>query len=96
MSNIIKNIKYFICTSLEKDGDRFYGVFRSKKYWKQAIGQDEGEWVVDSSECPGDCYSGELVREYLTDMSFVALDKFGRIVDDPKIQIRFMIFVQLI
>ena len=78
-------ISYF-ARALEKDGDRFYGVFRSKKYWKQAIGEDEGKWVVDSNECPGDdCYSGELVREYLTDMSFVALDKFGRIVDaDPK------------
>ena len=32
-----------------------------------------------------DCYSGELVREYLTDMSFVAMDKFGRVVEaNPK------------
>jgi len=80
-------ISYF-ARALEKDGDQFYGVFRSKKYWKQAIGDREGEgkWVVDSNECPGDdCYSGELVREYLTDMSFVALDKFGRVVNaDPK------------
>tara|TARA_Y100000591_G_scaffold137110_1_gene117619 strand:+ start:58 stop:1041 length:984 start_codon:yes stop_codon:yes gene_type:complete len=76
-------ISYF-ARALRKDGDEFYGVFRSKKYWRQPLDEDTGSWVVDN--CPGsDCYSGELVREYLTDMSFVAMDKFGRVVEaNPK------------
>ena len=71
---------------MEKDNEKFYGVFRSKKYWKQAIDDPEGgEWVVNNCPPDNDCYSGQLVREYLSDMSFVAMDKFGRVVDaDPK------------
>ncbi len=78
-------ISYF-ARALEKDGDKFYGVFRSKKYWKQSLGESNGKWVTNASDCPGDeCYEGELVREYLTDMSFIALDRFGQVVDaDPK------------
>tara|TARA_B100000242_G_scaffold294311_1_gene276256 strand:+ start:477 stop:1484 length:1008 start_codon:yes stop_codon:yes gene_type:complete len=91
-------ISYF-ARALTKDNDDFYGVFRSKKYWKQEMCQQpedpdpgegpdpgespscpSGEWVTDN--CPGDdCYDGELVREYLSDMSFVALDKYGKIVN---------------
>ena len=78
-------ISYF-ARLLERDGDQFYGVFRSKKYWKQGLNENSGKWVTTAADCPADdCYDGELVREYLTDMSFVALDKFGRIIDaDPK------------
>ena len=78
-------ISYF-AHAMEKDNDKFYGVFRSKKYWKQAIDDPEGgEWVVNNCPPDNDCYSGQLVREYLSDMSFVAMDKFGRVVDaDPK------------
>ena len=43
------------------------------------------KWVVNNCPPDNDCYSGQLVREYLSDMSFVAMDKFGRAVDaDPK------------
>ena len=78
-------ISYF-AHAMEKDNDKFYGVFRSKKYWSQAIDDPEGgEWVVNNCPPDNDCYSGQLVREYLSDMSFVAMDKFGRVVDaDPK------------
>ena len=77
-------ISYF-AHAMQKDNDKFYGVFRSKKYWKQAIGDPDGEWVVNNCPPDNDCYSGQLVREYLSDMSFVAMDKFGRAVDaDPK------------
>ncbi len=78
-------ISYF-ARALRRDGDEFYGVFRSKKYWKQSLNETTGEWTANARDCPGDdCYEGELVREYLTDMSFVALDKFGQVVDaDPK------------
>ena len=78
-------ISYF-AHAMQKDNDKFYGVFRSKKYWKQALDDPEGgEWVVNNCPPDNDCYSGQLVREYLSDMSFVAMDKFGRAVDaDPK------------
>ena len=78
-------ISYF-AHAMEKDNDKFYGVFRSKKYWRQALDDPEGgEWVVNNCPPDNDCYSGQLVREYLSDMSFVAMDKFGRVVDaDPK------------
>ena len=78
-------ISYF-AHAMQKDNDKFYGVFRSKKYWRQALDDPEGgEWVVNNCPPDNDCYSGQLVREYLSDMSFVAMDKFGRAVDaDPK------------
>ena len=78
-------ISYF-AHAMQKDNDKFYGVFRSKKYWRQALDDPEGgEWVVNNCPPDNDCYSGQLVREYLSDMSFVAMDKFGRVVDaDPK------------
>ena len=78
-------ISYF-AHAMQKDNDKFYGVFRSKKYWRQALDDPEGgEWVVNNCPPDNDCYSGQLVREYLSDMSFVAMVKFGRAVDaDPK------------
>ena len=77
-------ISYF-AHAMQKDNDKFYGVFRSKKFWKQAKDETEGRWVVNNCPPDNDCYSGQLVREYLSDMSFVAMDKFGRVVDaDPK------------
>ena len=41
-----------------------------------------GEWVNDSEsgECL-DCYRAELVREYLEDMEFIALDENGLLVE---------------
>ena len=38
-------ISYF-AHAMQKDNDKFYGVFRSKKYWRQALDDPEGgEWV---------------------------------------------------
>ena len=83
---------------MQKDNDKFYGVFRSKKYWRQALDDPEGgEWVVNNCPPDNDCYSGQLVREYLSDMSFVAMDKFGREwMRIQKILKIFMIFDRLI
>ena len=77
-------ITYF-AKPLQRNNDQYYGIFRSKEYWEQAIGQDEGEWIIDPERCGGDCYAGELIREYLADMSFVAIGKYGEVINaNPK------------
>ena len=67
----------------EEDPTKYYGLYRSKSSWIQPLGDDTGgEWVHDSEsgECP-DCYRAELVREYLEDMEFIALDENGLMVE---------------
>ena len=78
-------ITYF-ARALSKGGDQYYGLYRSKESWIQPLDaldvedDSDGNW---SFECP-ECYQGELVREYLTDMSFVAIGKYGeQIKADP-------------
>ena len=44
---------------------------------------EEKKVILQSDFCP-DCYQAELMREYLVDMEFVALDRYGeRINTDP-------------
>ena len=67
----------------EEDPTKYYGLYRSKSSWIQPLGDDTGgEWVHDSEsgECL-DCYRAELVREYLEDMEFIALDENGVMVE---------------
>jgi hypothetical protein len=72
---------------LSKGGDQYYGLYRSKESWIQPLDplnpeaeDSDGSWKFD---CP-ECYQGELVREYLTDMSFVAIGKYGEKINaDP-------------
>ncbi len=67
----------------EEDPTKYYGLYRSKESWIQKIGDDTGgEWVSDSEsgDCT-DCYRAELVREYLEDMEFIALDENGLLVE---------------
>ena len=67
----------------EEDPTKYYGLYRSKSSWIQPLGDDTGgEWVhaSDSGECL-DCYRAELVREYLEDMEFIALDENGVMVE---------------
>jgi len=80
-------ITYF-ARALSKGGDKYYGLYRSKESWIQPLNalfdptkdSGDGAWKFD---CP-DCYEGELVREYLTDMSFTAIGKYGEIIQaDP-------------
>ena len=54
-----------------------YGIFKSKISWKQDIGVETGDWVADCSEC----YEKELIRDYVEDMEFVALDKEGVVLN---------------
>ena len=63
-------ITYF-AKPLQKNGDQYYGVFRSKEYWLQKKNETEGKWIITGDACEGDCYEGELIREHLSDMSFV-------------------------
>ena len=67
----------------EEDPTKYYGLYRSKESWIQPLDDDTGgEWVNDSEsgECL-DCYRAELVREYLEDMEFIALDENGLLVE---------------
>ena len=52
--------------------DQYYAVYKSKESWKQTITQEEGEWISNCDEC----YEGELIREYVVDMEFIALIKW--------------------
>ena len=78
-------ITYF-ARALSKGGDQYYGLYRSKEGWVQPLNVLDpaasfGQWKFD---CPVDgysvCYEGELVREYLTDMSLAAIGKYGEII----------------
>ena len=76
-------ITYF-ARALSKGGDQYYGLYRSKESWRQPLNpltdSSFGQWKFDCLEC----YEGELVREYLTDMSFAAIGKYGEIIKaDP-------------
>ena len=74
-------ISYFAKRMVRTTGDAYYGVFRSLESWEQPIGEDEGDWVSDCDEC----YNAELIREYLVDMEFVAVDKDGlQVKTDPE------------
>ena len=66
----------------EEDPTKYFGLYRSKSSWIQPLdNSDIGRWVHDSEGgCP-DCYRAELVREYLEDMEFIAVDQNGLMVD---------------
>ena len=64
--------------------DKYYAIYRSKESWKQPTIDDSGRWITEESEFCPDCYQAELMREYLVDMEFIALDRYGeRINTDP-------------
>ena len=60
--------------------DPRYAIYKSKISWEQRRSSDTGdwpatgEWVADCSEC----YHDQLVRDYVEDMEFIALDREGR------------------
>ncbi len=88
-------------TSGSKTVDKYYGIYRSKESWKQPYEEEvedpdnpdetvielkAGEWVTEQSDFCPDCYQAELMREYLVDMEFVALDRYGeKINTDPAV-----------
>ena len=81
-------ISYFALPMEKMSGsvtvDKYYAIYRSKESWKQPTIDDPGRWITEESEFCPDCYQAELMREYLVDMEFVALDKYGeKINTDP-------------
>ena len=64
--------------------DKYYAIYRSKESWQQPNADNPGKWVTEEDDFCPDCFQAELMREYLVDMEFVALDKFGeKINTDP-------------
>ena len=70
-------VSYYAKRLVRTTGDEYYGVFRSLESWDEA----SEDWSATCDEC----YSGDLIREHLVDMEFVAVDKDGlQIKTDPE------------
>ena len=71
-------ISYFALPMQKMSGtiitDRYYAIYRSKESWQQPTADDPGKWISESNDFCPDCYQAELMREYLVDMEFIALD----------------------
>ena len=74
-------LTYFALPTQDADGkNKRYAVYKSKISWRQARTSEaaswptEGNWVSDCSEC----YHKQLVKDYVEDMEFIALDKEGK------------------
>ena len=62
--------------------DKFYGIYKTKESWIQAVTDISGTWTGDPILCP-ECYSSELIRDHLTDMEFIAFGNQGKILNPP-------------
>tara|TARA_Y100000590_G_scaffold423519_1_gene529493 strand:+ start:221 stop:1141 length:921 start_codon:yes stop_codon:yes gene_type:complete len=62
--------------------DKYYAIYKTKESWIQKVTETSGSWTTDPSLC-SECYTGELIRDHLTDMEFIAFDKQGRILNPP-------------
>ena len=62
--------------------DKFYGIYKTKESWIQAVTDISGTWTADPILCP-ECYSSELIRDHLTDMEFNAFGNQGKIFNPP-------------
>ena len=74
-------VTYYALPTQDADGkNKRYAVYKSKISWRQARTSEaaswptEGNWVSDCSEC----YHKQLVKDYVEDMEFIALDKEGK------------------
>ena len=81
-------ISYFALPMEKMSGsvtvDKYYAIYRSKESWIQPTIDDPGRWITEESDFCPDCYRAELMREYLVDMEFIALDRYGeKINTDP-------------
>ena len=71
---------YALPVSDSDDSNQRYAVYKSKISWKQQRSSEtaswptEGDWVSDCTEC----YHEQLVKDYVEDMEFIALDQEGR------------------
>ena len=74
-------ISYFALPMEKMSGsvtvDKYYAIYRSKESWIQSTEEETGTWVSEPSVICPDCYQAELMREYLVDMEFIALDRYG-------------------
>ena len=75
-------ITYYAMPRSSKDG-KYYGVYKTKESWTQPVGAIGDEplngWTTDCAEC----FEGELIRDHLVDMEFIAFNQHGRIIDPP-------------
>ena len=60
--------------------DKYYGVYKTKESWIQTAENPAGSWII--SGCP-ECYSGELIRDHLVDMEFIAFNTQGKAIFPP-------------
>ena len=74
-------LTYYASPTQDADGtNQRYAVYKSKISWRQRRGSEtaswptSGEWVSDCTEC----YHEQLVKDYVEDMEFIALDQEGR------------------
>ena len=74
-------LTYYASPTQDADGsNQRYAVYKSKISWRQKRGSEtaswptSGEWVSDCTEC----YHEQLVKDYVEDMEFIALDQEGR------------------
>ncbi len=75
-------ITYYAMPRSSVDGD-YYGVYKTKESWIQPVGDTGDEagngWTTNCAEC----FEGELIRDHLVDMEFIAFNQHGRIIDPP-------------
>ena len=62
--------------------DLYYGIYKTKDSWIQPVGATDGSLTTDNTQCP-ECFVGELIRDHLVDMEFIAFNQHGRIIDPP-------------
>ena len=74
-------ITYYAMKRSNKN-DFYYGVYKTKESWIQPVGAPDGSWTTDTTNCP-ECFEGELIRDHLVDMEFIAFNQHGRIINPP-------------
>ena len=74
-------ITYYAMKRSNKN-DFYYGVYKTKESWIQPVGATDGSWTTDTTNCP-ECFEGELIRDHLVDMEFIAFNQHGKIINPP-------------
>ena len=73
-------VTYYALPKSNPDGsDQRYAVYKTKESWIQVVGDENGEWRDDCTEC----FVGELIRDHLVDMEFIPFNQEGRIINPP-------------
>ena len=74
-------ITYYAMKRSNKN-DFYYGVYKTKESWIHPVGATDGSWTTDTTNCP-ECFEGELIRDHLVDMEFIAFNQHGKIINPP-------------